>query len=611
MTKTAGNLLMPLAILPRWLSETISVESLAMFNSKRLRLAFLGAIFAAAMLPTSSATAADRPNVLFISIDDLNDWIGCLGGHPQARTPNMDRLAASGVLFTNAHCAAPACNPSRSAIMTGISPHKSGVYDNRQKMREVMPDAELIPKYFSRHGYWSGGSGKILHYFTDAQSWDEYFPPKETEDPFPRTLYPEKRPVNLPRGGPWQYMETDWGPLDVSDETFGGDWLVSKWVGEQLTKEHDKPFFVACGIYRPHEPWFVPKKYFDKFPLKDIQLPPGYREDDLDDLPADGKRRGPNRYFPHIQANGQWKQAIQGYLASISFADTMLGRVMDALESGPNADNTIVVLWSDHGWHLGEKQHWQKYTAWRVCTRVPLMVRVPKGTPGLMNGTVAGTTCNKPVNLISLFPTLTELAGLPDKPTNDGPSIVPLLADQSGDKSVDWPHVSVTYLSKPNNYGLSTEDWRYIHYADGGEELYDTKADRHEWNNLAARPEHADQLVKLRAMAPTKFAKFIPPSVKSLTALKWHPANSQPTPASKPDGNKFDVVFSNKTEDPVKVFWMDRNGKRKPYGVLQAGWQKPQSTRPGAVWLITDLNDKALGHFIVGDRSAKATITPQ
>ena len=383
-----------------------------------------------------------KPNVLFISVDDLNDWVGCLGGHPQTKTPNLDRLAASGVLFTNAHCPAPACNPCRTAILTGIAPNISGMYENGQKMREVLPDTELLPKYFSRHGYWSSGSGKILHYFIDALSWDDYFPAKETENPFPRTLYPDQRPVNLPRGGPWQYVETDWAGLDATDEEFGGDWLVSKYVGEQLSRKHDKPFFLACGIYRPHEPWFVPQKYFDKFPLDKIQLPPGYREDDLEDLPPAGKQRGPNRYFAHIREHGQWKQGIQGYLASISFADAMLGRVLDSLEKGPNADNTIVVLWSDHGWHLGEKQHWQKFTGWRACTRVPFIVRAPTGVPGLPTGTTAGQQCTKPVNLVSLFPTLTDLAGIPHKSDNDGPSLLPLLKNPNA----DWDHTSVTFL---------------------------------------------------------------------------------------------------------------------------------------------------------------------
>ena len=271
------------------------------------------------------AAAIAKPNVLFIAIDDLNDWIGCLGGHPQARTPNLDRLAASGVLFTNAHCPAPACNPSRTAIFTGRSPHRSGLYANNQSMREILPKAELLPKTFSRAGYWAGGSGKMLHYFIDAQSWDEYFPKKETENPFPRTLYPKQRPVSIPRE-PWQYVETDWTALDATDEEYGGDHLVAQWVGQQLTKKHDRPFFLACGIYRPHEPWFVPKKYFEPFPLDSIQLPPGYKADDLDDLPPEGKRRGPNRYFAHIRKHEQWKPACLLY-TSPSPRDGLLSRM--------------------------------------------------------------------------------------------------------------------------------------------------------------------------------------------------------------------------------------------------------------------------------------------
>ncbi|HAY82188.1 MAG TPA: iduronate-2-sulfatase [Planctomycetaceae bacterium] len=546
--------------------------------------------------------AKSRPNVLFIAIDDLNDWIGCLGGHPQARTPHIDRLAASGTLFTNAHCPAPACNPSRTAIMTGLSPHQSGLYDNRQKMREVLPQAELMSKYFSRHGYWAAGSGKILHYFIDAPSWDAYFPPKQGEDPFPRTLYPEQRPVNLPRGGPWQYVETDWAALDATDEEYGGDWLVSKWIGEQLSREHDQPFFLACGIYRPHEPWFVPAKYFKQFPLDKIQLPPGYLADDLEDLPPAGKRRGPNRYFAHIREHQQWRQAIQGYLASIAFADAMVGRVIDALQRGPNRDNTVVVLWSDHGWHLGEKQHWQKYTAWRVCTRVPLIMRVPQGVPGLPRGTQAGTVCDRPVNLVSLFPTLTELTGLPAKKDNSGPSLVPLLQDPSA----EWPHVSITYLGDPGSYGLSADRYRYVRYANGDEELYDIASDRYEWKNLATQPQHAQQLARLRALAPQQFAKKRPPSDAALGALPWRAAAE--APASKPDGNPFDVVFLNHRKETVKLYWMDRQGRPKLYASLATQGRKRQQTRPGAVWMIADLQDQPLGYFVVGDRTAKAIV---
>ena len=260
------------------------------------------------------------------------------------------------------------------------------------------------------------------------------------------------------------------------DDAFGGDAKVADWVSAKLMDDHAKPFFLACGIYRPHEPWFVPKKYFDMYPLDDVQLPPGYKEDDLDDLPTSGKRAGPNRYFAHIRQQNQWKPAVQAYLASITYADAMLGRVLDSLENSKHKDNTIVVLWSDHGWHLGEKQHWQKFTTWRAATRVPLIVRVPRGAPGLPDGTRAGSICSKPVNLLSLFPTLTELCGLPSKAGCDGPSIVPLL----NNPHAAWPHISLTHAATPGTFGLSAEDWRYIRYSDGGEELYNITADPYE-----------------------------------------------------------------------------------------------------------------------------------
>ena len=554
--------------------------------------------------PVASQDQARRPNVLFIAMDDLNDWIGCLGGHPQAKTPNLDRLAASGVLFTNAHCPAPACNPSRSAIMTGRSPHRSGLYDNRQKMREVMPEAELMPAFFSKHGYWSAGSGKILHYFIDADSWDDYFPEKSTENPFPRTRYPDQRPLSLPRGGPWQYVETDWGPLPVSDEEFGGDWLVSIWIGEQLNQPREEPFFLACGIYRPHEPWFVPEKYFKDYPLDEIQLPPGYLEDDLDDLPPAGKRRGPNRYFDHIRSQGQWKQGIQGYLASIAFADAMVGRVLDSLEASPHADNTIVVLWSDHGWHLGEKQHWQKYTGWRLCTRVPLMIRVPPGVAGLPAGTKPGTVCDAPVNLLSLMPTLADLTGLPQGESWDGPSLVPLLEDAEA----EWPHASLTYLAEPGSVAVSRRQWRLIHYANGDQELYHSPEDRYEWKNLAPDPAYQSTLAKLEADVPKEFARKVPPSDAALGALPWIPVAQSAAPPSRPDGSPFEVVFINRRKEPVQVQWVSPQGKLKLYATLAPGARQRQSTRPGAVWQISNADSEPLGHFVVGDRTARAEI---
>ena len=460
---------------------------------------FLAALFAV-LMGFELGLATEKPNVLFICMDDLNDWVGCMGGHPQARTPNLDRLAESGVLFTNAHCVAPACNPSRTAVFSGISPHISGLYRNTQVMREVLPEAELLPKFLSDHGYKSIGSGKLLHYVIDARSWDEYYPAKETENPFPPHIDWGKRPKTLPRGGPWQYVETDWHAFDVTDEEFGGDVKTAEFVAAHLAKEQTQPFFLACGIYRPHEPWYNPKRYFDLFPLETVQLPLGYHPGDLEDLPPSGKRRGPNRYFDHIRRNGQWREAVRAYLASIAFADANLGRVLDALERSPHRDNTIVILWSDHGWHLGEKQHWQKFTGWRVCTRVPLIIRVPEGVTGLPQGTQPGTRCNQPVDLLGLFHTIADLCGIKPPASIGGRSYLPLL--QGGE--VKWRHPAYTFLGTPGSLAISTETMRYIRYANGDEELYDIVLDPFEWKNLSKDATQMKNLSEFRRLIPTE-----------------------------------------------------------------------------------------------------------
>jgi arylsulfatase A-like enzyme len=547
-----------------------------------------------AFCPLLSAET-QRPNVLFISVDDLNDWIGCLSGHPLTKTPHIDALAKSGVLFTNAHCAAPSCNPSRAAIFTGIPPHRSGLYHNGQVMRDVLPHAELIPKCFSRQGYWSAGAGKLLHYKIDPQSWDDYFPAKQKDNPLPETHYPKKRPVNLPLGGPWQYEETDWAALDISDEDFGGDHAVTQWISDQLRRKHDKPFFLACGIYRPHEPWFVPKDYFAPFPLDQIKPGPGYKAGDLDDIPPTGQKIARNRYFEHIQKHDQWMHAIQAYLASIHFADAMVGRVIAALDKSPHRDNTIVVLWSDHGWHLGEKEHWQKFTGWRLGTRVPLIIRVPGGKQNII--------CDAPISLVDLYRTLTDLCQL-TPPTEVSPhSLAPLLEDPQA----AWPHAAITQLSDPAEYAISARSTRYIHYRNGDEELYDIASDPHEWHNLAKDPAHAAQLAELRAFAPKDALPVPAVPLASLPELPWHPGDT--APPSKPDGNTFDVVFLNQRSAPIEICWMPPQGPPKHYGLINPDAQKRQQTRPGAVWLIRDTNQKSLGYFIIGDRTSKAIVT--
>ena len=566
-----------------------------------------------------AAKPTEHPNVLFIALDDLNDWVGALGGHPQARTPNIDRLAASGVLFTNAHCAAPVCNPSRTAIFTGSAPWSTGVVSNRQSMRDELPNVELLPGYLRRHGYQAIGSGKMLHYFIHAASWDEYFPKKETENPFPPTIDFGPRPKNLPRAGQWQYSETDWGAFDVTDAAFGGDYGVTEWVNNQLAAPHDKPFFLACGIYRPHEPWFVPKKYFDLFPLDKIQLPPGYKPDDLADVPAGGQLLARNRYFAHIQHEDLWKQGVQAYLASIAYADAMVGRVLDALEKSPYRDNTIVVLWSDHGWHLGEKEHWQKYTGWRVCTRVPMIVRVPPGVASLPKGTRAGTKIARPVSLLSLYPTLVELCGLPANPANDAPSFLPLLKN----KKAPWLGGVVTQLeAHTGDFAVSGDEWRYLHYADGGEELYHTPKDPYEWTNLAQDPRYAGELAKLRAFSPKFTPKAqavfdhmparkpyppLPAGAPAPEPLAWHDA-SAPAPESHPTKHGVQITFANHHPTTVRLHLAVANGSRELQAELFPEAEESYPAFEGSVWVVVDASGQTLGHVVAGAANGRTII---
>ena len=326
----------------------------------------------------SAAPAAERKlNVLFIAIDDLNDWVGCLGGHPDVRTPHIDRLAARGVLFTRAYCAAPACNPSRAALMTGIRPSTSGVYTNSQPWRKspVLADAVTLPQHFTAAGHKAIGSGKIYHgRFPDPPSWEAYWPSQtknKPDDPLP-----PNRPVN----GIPKTAHFDWGPVDASVEEMG-DWQVADWVSRQLRVRHERPFFLACGFFRPHLPWYAPRKYFDMYPLDRITLP-NVKEDDLDDVPAPARRMArPQGDHAKVTEHKQWRQAVQGYLASISFVDDCVGRVLDALDSSRYRDSTVVVLWSDHGWHLGEKLHWRKFALWEEATHNVMAVIVPGMTP--------------------------------------------------------------------------------------------------------------------------------------------------------------------------------------------------------------------------------------
>lgn len=370
--------------------------------------------------------------------------------------------------------------------MTGIRPSTSGVYKNADPWRDALPDAVTLPQHFMASGYTALGSGKIYHgRFPDPPSWDVYFPSKTNQKP--DDPMPQGRPLN----GIKNTAHFDWGPVNATDEEMG-DTQVANWVIDQLGKEHNKPFFLACGMYRPHLPWYVPPQYFQQYPLEDIQLPKTLANDLADVPPAGIDMAKPGGDHAKVTRNNQWKPAVQGYLASIAFTDTQIGRVLDAFDSSPHKDNTIIVFWTDHGWHLGEKEHWRKFALWEEATRTPVIIVAP----GL---TKAGTRCDRPVNLLDLYPTLVELCGLPDNERLEGKSLVPLLKDPGA----NWERPSLTTHGR-NNHGLRSDRYRYIRYADGSEELYDHQNDPMEYKNLAADPEYSAAKKRMANWLPTK-----------------------------------------------------------------------------------------------------------
>lgn len=439
----------------------------------------VAAIVGVCLAPACAKAQANKksPNILFIAIDDLNDWIGVLGGHPQARTPNLDRLAKKSLLFTRAYCAAPACNPSRTALLTGLRPSTTGVYHNDQPWRPVLPDAVTLPAYLLRHGYLVWGGGKIFHGgFNDGKAWSEYFTGKS------------KVPAEeLPARGIGGNMQ--WGPMNAGDDAMP-DTQLTNWAIQKLKQPHDKPFLLAVGYQKPHLAWHAPKKYFDMHPLDKIQLPK-VLDNDLDDVPAGGlkmaKAQGDHK---KITEAGLWKEAVQAYLACCSFTDAQLGRLLDALEQSGQADNTIIILWSDHGWSHGQKQHWRKFSLWERDCRVVFMVSVPGVTP-------RDARCERTVNLLDIYPTVIDLCRLPAKKGLEGNNLTPLLRNPTA----TWVYPSITTHGR-NNHSIRTEKWRYIRYKDGGEELYDHDADPLEWANLAKDANYARVREELGAQLP-------------------------------------------------------------------------------------------------------------
>ena len=478
-----------------------------------------------------SLLAADRPNVLFISLDDMNDWLGCYGGHPDAKTPNIDRLAKRGVRFTNAHCVSPICGPSRASVLTGMRPETTGVYHNRGTYIDYVPNAVTFPEHFRANGYRALAAGKVNHNLgaPDPRLWDANGPdcgvlgtPFIGDELHTATMKPTRRidrdglQITLPANGGLSAIDRplntwdsfDWAPTDCP-ETDYPDRQIADWGVEQLGKKHAKPLLLALGFYKPHQPFFAPRKYFDLYDAENVRLPATIAGD-LNDVPAPGRELATRPWtsgtHETVTEHGAWREATHAYLATVSFVDALVGRILKALDEGPHADNTWIVLWSDHGWSLGEKEHWGKHVPWREGVQMPLIIVPPKNSR--LAKCEPGSTCDAPVSLLDLYPTLIDACGLPEREELEGRTLTPLLANVD----TKWDQSVVSTIGR-NTHSVSSGDWRYIRYFDGSEELYNLKQDPREWSNVAAKSKHAKLM--------RQFARHIPEDADIRQTVGW------------------------------------------------------------------------------------------
>lgn len=455
-------------------------------------------LFSLAWLLFSAAGVAERPNVLLITIDDLNDWVGCLGGHPQAITPHIDALAERGVLFTNAHCNGPICNPSRVSLMTGVRPSTSGIYRNGNQFRAPdsrLRDAITLPRFFQDQGYLTLACGKLFHGSRNRDEFERYGP-ADGQGPLP-----EKK-LNIP-ASVTQSRLWDWGVYPGEEGDGYNDVADAEWAAARLAEQHAGPFLLGCGFYRPHVPLYAPQRFHDLHPVAATLLPKVI-ENDRADIPlfarqlTENATPPPHRWFAE---SGRWQAAVSSYLACVSFTDENVGHVVAALDAGPHADNTWIILLSDHGFFLGEKERWAKQSLWERATKVPLII-VPPKNEAVWNAAV-GMQCDQPVELLSVFPTLVDVCDLDDRPSQlEGHSLSPLLRNVES----AWPHTAIT-THDGNNHAVRGRRYRYIRYADGSEELYDLRDDPAEWTNLVGRRELQHVIDRLAKHVPQEVAE--------------------------------------------------------------------------------------------------------
>jgi len=465
--------------------------------------------------------AAEKPDILFIAIDDLNDYISPLANHPGIKTPNFERLAKKSVTFKNAHCAAPACHPSRVATMTGVHPTTSGIYRNLfgahgPRWRDESPqlkEALVLSQHFRNHGYRAAGGGKIFHTLqwtpgdsqNDPDAWDDYRgdPLDPISGDWPRPKFKRTQDSGFVGKRPLGNHLFGAAVLDEPEDTYG-DHLVVDWAIEQIAREETKPTFLAVGLFRPHIPWEVGQKWFDLYAGDAAKLP-GIQEDDL----ADAHKHDRLNWHKWVADNNQWQHLMRGYLASISYVDHQLGRLLDATEASPRWKNTIIVLWSDHGFHIGEKENWEKFALWQQTTRVPLFIHAP----GMSSD---GEVTNAPATLTDIYPTLCELAQIPTPGQCEGTSLVPQLKDPASKKGT--PALTSFQFNRETSpsHALSGERYRLIQYPDGFTEFYDIETDPNEFTNLAGDDAFSEEIERLRVFLPENAAPNREPATDSI-----------------------------------------------------------------------------------------------
>ena len=455
-------------------------------------------VAATLLLLTPLVIAADeRLNVLFIAADDMNCDLGVYG-HSEVKTPNLDRLAKMGVRFDNAYCQQPLCGPSRASLMTGLRPDTLDMHTLKHELRTKNPDVVTLGQLFKNNGYFSYRAGKIYHYGnpsmigTDANDDPATWSQRDNPAGIDKTREPE-----ITNYGPNKGLGISmawWDPVSEDDEHTDG--MVASHAIEQIKKHRDEPFFIAAGFFNPHCPYVAPKRYFDLYPLEDIDMPDlAEAREDLKDVPPMAYMRDSKNwpyYFKGISQE-QARRCKQAYFACNSFVDAQVGRLLDALEAEGLLEKTIIVFWSDHGYFLGEKGLWYKRKAFERSARMPMLIAAP--------GMAEGRHSTKPVELLDLYPTLADLCGLTAPAGLEGVSLRPLLQDPA---SSAWTKPAVTQVWHRRNawgYSIRTERWRYTEWLEGeaGRELYDHQTDTGEVTNLADLPEHAELVAELSA----------------------------------------------------------------------------------------------------------------